>query len=267
MRTVFAAMVATLLSTSTLLAETVIMQSTTSTQNSGLLDAILPEFTRETGIGVHVVAVGTGQALKNARNGDGDIVLVHARELEDQFVAEGWGIERRDVMYNDFVIVGPDADPAHVQTARDAATAFQMIRDAQAVFVSRGDSSGTHFKEVNLWQSAGVDPLPNSGSWYLETGSGMGATLNVSVETDGYALTDRGTWISFGNKSDHRILFEGDVTLFNPYGIILVNPDRHPHVAAAGARALSDWLTSDAGQAAIAAYRVSGQQLFFPNAD
>lgn len=246
--------------------DAVILQSTTSTQNSGLLDDILAKFKAASGIEVRVVGVGTGQALKNSANGDGDVVLVHARQLEDQFIADGWGVDRRDVMYNDFVIVGPPEDPAAVSGAQNASEAFARIRDAGQSFVSRGDGSGTHFKEMALWESGGIDPVPSSGTWYLETGTGMGATLNIAIESNAYTLTDRGTWISFGNKQTHALLFQGDPALFNPYGIMLVNPARHPHVNAEDGRALIDWLTSDAGQAAIAAYKVSGQQLFFPNA-
>ena len=246
--------------------ERIILQSTTSTQNSGLFDAILPQFEEATDYDVQVVAVGTGQALKNAQNGDGDVVLVHARALEDAFVAQGWGIDRRDVMYNDFIIVGPDADPAGVAGLTGAAEAFAAIAALPAPFASRGDGSGTHVKEREIWDAAGIDPTPASGTWYRETGSGMGATLNAAVEMKAYALTDRGTWISFGNRRDHVILGEGDPVLFNPYGIIAVNPERHPHVNHEGAMALIEWITGDEGQAAIAAYRLGGEQLFFPSA-
>ncbi len=244
----------------------VILQSTTSTQNSGLLDEILPRFTEETGIAVRVVAVGTGQALRNARNGDGDLVLVHARAQEDAFVAEGYGVDRRDVMYNDFVIVGPAADPAEIEAVDEAAQALARIAESRTEFASRGDDSGTHAKERSLWAAAGIDPTGASGKWYLETGSGMGATLNTAVGKGAYTLTDRGTWISFGNKGDFRVLVEGDPALHNPYGVILVNPARHPHVKADDARRLIEWLTGPAGQAAIAAYRIDGRTLFFPNA-
>ncbi|RMH48633.1 MAG: extracellular solute-binding protein [Alphaproteobacteria bacterium] len=244
----------------------IVLQSTTSTQNSGLLDAILPIFTARTGIEVRVVAVGTGQALRNARNGDGDVVLVHARAAEDAFVAEGWGIDRRDVMYNDFVVVGPEADPAGVKGAADVLEAFRRIARARAAFASRGDDSGTHKRELALWQAAGVDIAAESGRWYLETGSGMGATLNLAAGVGAYTLTDRATWLSFGNRRGLRLLFEGDPRLFNQYGVIRVNPARHPHVNAEGAKAFVDWLTGPEGQAAIAAYRLNGVQLFFPNA-
>ncbi len=244
----------------------IVMQSTTSTQNSGLLDAILPIFEAETGYSVQVVAVGTGQALKNAANGDGDVVLVHARVLEDQFVADGWGVERHDLMYNDFVIIGPPDDPAGIAHAPSAAEALKMIAASGSRFASRGDGSGTHVRELALWVSTGINPVPSSGEWYRELGSGMGATLNAAVEMGAYALTDRGTWISFGNKRGYRVLVEGDDALFNPYGIILVNPERHPHVNAEGGRALIEWMTGPEGQAAIAGYRLGGQQLFFPAA-
>ncbi len=243
-----------------------ILQSTTSTQNSGLFDAILPKFAEKTGIEVRVVAVGTGQALKNARNGDGDVVLVHARAREDEFVASGHGTERRDVMFNDFVIVGPAADPAAVRGSTDAAAALARIAGSGAFFASRGDDSGTHTKERSLWKTAGIDPSGASGTWYRETGAGMGATLNTAVAMQAYTLTDRGTWISFRNQSDFAVLVEGDPRLHNPYGVMLVSPERHPHVKAAEARTFIDWLTGPEGQAAIGAFRLDGQRLFFPNA-
>ena len=246
--------------------EPVILQSTTSTQNSGLFDAILPIFEDETGIDVRVVAVGTGQALKNARNGDADVVMVHARTLEEEFVAQGWGIERHDLMYNDFVIVGPAGDPAGIAGLANATTAFSQIADAGALFASRGDSSGTHIKELALWGATGIDTTAASGGWYRETGAGMGTTLNIAVELQAYALTDRGTWLSFGNRRDHIVLVEGDARLFNQYGLILVNPARHNHVASDEGQSLIDWLLGPDGQAAIAAYWIDGQQLFFPNA-
>ncbi len=243
----------------------IIVQSTTSTQNSGLYEAILPEFEAATGIEARVVAVGTGQAIKNAANCDGDVLLVHAKEAEEAFVASGAGLWRRDLMYNDFVIVGPEADPAGVAAAEDAGAALSRIAGAGAVFASRGDDSGTHKKEMALWAAAGVEPTKDSGGWYRETGSGMGATLNVAVGMGGYALTDRATWIAFGAKGGHRILAEGDPALFNQYGIIPVNPARCPNVKPEG-MAFVDWMLSPAGQAAIAAFRLDGLQLFFPNA-
>lgn len=244
----------------------IIVQSTTSTENSGLLADILPKFTAKTGIEVRVVAVGTGQALKNARNGDGDVLLVHARPDEEQFVAEGWGVERKDVMYNDFVIVGPRVDPAGITKVETAPEAFARIAATKAPFVSRGDDSGTHKAEMALWRKAGVDAVAASGSWYREAGAGMGSTLNTATGMGAYALTDRATWASFRNKGDSRILFEGDPVLFNPYGVILVNPERHPRVKAKEGEAFIDWLTSREGQEAIAGFRVEGQQLFYPTA-
>jgi tungstate transport system substrate-binding protein len=244
----------------------IVLQSTTSTANSGLYDAILPQFNAKTGIRVNVVAVGTGQAIKNARNGDGDVLLVHAKAAEEQFVADGYGVERFDVMYNDFVIVGPPSDPAGIIGYTNAAAALAKIAAARATFASRGDNSGTHKKEVGLWKVAGVDPTGASGLWYRETGSGMGATLNAATGMDAYALTDRGTWISFKNKRDFVIAVEGDKDLFNQYGVILVNPAVHSHVKAREGQAFIDWILGDEGQAAIADYQLGGQQLFFPNA-
>jgi tungstate transport system substrate-binding protein len=244
----------------------IIVQSTTSTQNSGLFEHILPKFTEKTGVEVRVVAVGTGQALKNARNGDGDVVLVHSKPDEEKFVAEGWGVKRHDVMYNDFVIVGPNADPARVAGLKDADQALEKIAEAKAPFASRGDNSGTHKAELRLWAKTGVDPRQSSGDWYLETGSGMGATLNTAVGKHAYTLTDRGTWLSFANKDDFEVLVQGDPKLFNQYGVILVNPQKHPRVKADKGQAFVDWLTSSEGQRAIASYKINGQQLFFPNA-
>lgn len=244
----------------------IIVQSTTSTQNSGLFDHILPKFTEKTGIDVRVVAVGTGQALKNGRNGDGDVVLVHSKPDEEKFVAEGWGVKRHDVMYNDFVLVGPASDPAGVAGLKDADQVLAKIAEAEAPFASRGDDSGTHKAERDLWGQAGVDPTKGSGDWYLETGSGMGATLNTAVGKHAYTLADRGTWLSFANKDDFEVLVEGDPKLFNQYGVILVNPTKHPRVKAEKGQAFVDWLTSGEGQKAIASYKIDGQQLFFPNA-
>ncbi|MEM7378335.1 MAG: substrate-binding domain-containing protein [Pseudomonadota bacterium] len=243
-----------------------LLQSTTSTQNSGLYDAILPAYRRATGDRVRVVAVGTGQAIRNAERCDADVLLVHAREAELAFVAAGYGASRTDVMYNDFVIVGPSENPAGLRPDATAPEALGAIYAARAPFASRGDDSGTHKKEQALWALAGTDPAEHSGAWYLETGTGMGATLNIAVESNAYALTDRATWIRFGNKLDHRILFENDTALFNQYGIIAIHPDHCPDIDHAGAARFIDWLTGNAGQAAIAAYQVDGQQLFFPNA-
>jgi tungstate transport system substrate-binding protein len=244
----------------------IIVQSTTSTENSGLFDHILPQFRKRTGIEARVVAVGTGQALKNAQNCDGDVLLVHARPDEEKFVEAGYGVERQDVMYNDFVIVGPASDPAEVGGMSDAAAALRQIAEAKAPFAARADDSGTHKKEQSLWQKAGVDPGAASGEWYRETGSGMGPTLNAAAGMDAYALTDRGTWISFENQGDIEVLVEGDEALFNPYGVIRVSPERCPNVKTEPARQFVDWITGPEGQQAIAEYEIDGQQLFFPNA-
>lgn len=244
----------------------IIVQSTTSTQNSGLFEHILPLFTKKTGIEVRVVAVGTGQALKNAENGDGDVVLVHSQPDEEKFVADGWGVKRYPVMYNDFIIVGPAADPAKIAGLKQAPEALKKIAEAKAPFASRADDLGTHKAELKLWGEVGVDPKASSGTWYLETGSGMGATLNTAVGKQAYALTDRGTWLAFANKDDFKVLVEGDDKLFNQYGVILVNPTRHPNVKVKEGQAFIDWLVSSEGQAAIASYKIDGQQLFFPNA-
>lgn len=244
----------------------IIVQSTTSTKNSGLFDHILPVFQQGSGIQVRVVAVGTGQAIRNAANGDGDVLFVHAKAAEDAFVADGHGVERFDVMYNDFVIVGPSADPAGVRGHKDVVAALTRIADTKAVFASRGDDSGTHKAERRLWAPTGIDVSKASGTWYRETGAGMGATLNTGVNMDAYMLTDRATWIAFGNKSQHQVLVEGDPRLFNQYGIILVNKARHERVKAAMGQRFIDWLLSREGQAAIASHKIAGQQLFFPNA-
>ena len=244
----------------------IIVQSTTSTQNSGLYDHILPMFTGKTGIEVRVVAVGTGQAIRNAANGDGDVLLVHSRFAEEKFVADGYGVARHDVMYNDFVIVGPPSDPAGVARMTDAVAALVKIAGAESAFASRGDDSGTHKAELGLWQEAGIDVAAASGGWYRETGSGMGTTLNTGIGMGAYVMTDRATWISFGNKGAHRIVVEGDPRLFNQYGIILVNPERHPNVKAELGQQLVDWVLSGEGQIAIGSFKVDGQQLFFPNA-
>ncbi|WP_170421608.1 substrate-binding domain-containing protein [Ruegeria arenilitoris] len=244
----------------------IVVQSTTSTQNSGLLDHILPWFEAETGIDVRVVAVGTGQAIRNAINGDGDVLLVHSKADEEQFVADGWGVERFDVMYNDFVLVGPKSDPAKVKGGSDIVAALAAVCQAKAPFASRGDDSGTHKAELRHWDVAGVDPADASGTWYRETGSGMGATLNVASGMDAYALTDRATWESFGNRGNLEVLVEGDPRLFNQYGVILVNPEKHPRVRASAGQRFIDWLIGPDGQAAIEAFQPNGQQLFFPNA-
>lgn len=236
--------------------------STTSTEQSGLFGHILPIFQEKTGIEVRVIAQGTGQALETGRRGDVDVVFVHARELEEQFVSEDYGVERFEVMYNDFVLVGPDEDPAGVAQTESAADAMAAIANAEALFASRGDDSGTHVAEMKLWEAAGVEP---AGAWYRETGSGMGPTLNTASQLNAYALTDRGTWLSFMNPGELEILFEGDNVLFNPYGVILVNPDKHPHVKAEQGQAFIDWLISDEGQQAIGSFQIRGERLFFPN--
>jgi len=240
--------------------------STTSTEQSGLFGYILPAFKKDTGIDVRVVALGTGQALDMARRGDADIAFVHDRPAEDKFVAEGAGINRKDVMYNDFVIIGPKSDPAKVAGGKDAAAALKKIADAKAPFVSRGDKSGTHAAELRLWKSAGVDLDAAKGPWYRDTGSGMGPALNTASSIGGYIVSDRGTWLSFKNKGDLTIVVEGDRVLFNPYGVMLVNPAKHPHVKQADAQRFIDWLVSPAGQKSIADYKIDGQQLFFPSA-
>ena len=247
-------------------ADGILVQSTTSTANSGLYDHLLPIFTQATGIEVRVVAVGTGQAIRNARNCDGDVLLVHAKPAELSFVADGWGVSRTDLMYNDFVIVGPEADPAGVADMTAVVPALEQIAGAGALFASRGDDSGTHKKERALWAATSVDPALASGTWYRETGSGMGATLNAGIGMGAYVMTDRATWISFGNKQDYVIHVQGDAALFNQYGVIPINPEVCPTVHAEPAQTFVDWLVSASGQAAIAAYVVDGQQLFFPNA-
>jgi len=244
----------------------ILVQSTTSTQNSGLYDYIIPQFTAATGTEVRIVAVGTGQAIKNARNCDGDVLLVHAKAAEEDFVAEGYGVARHDLMYNDFVLLGPEGDPAGIAGGGDVEPALAGIAEAQALFASRGDDSGTHKKEMALWRAAGIDPTEASGAWYRETGSGMGATLNAAVGMGAYTLSDRASWIAFANKGDFRIAVEGDPALFNQYGVILVNPDHCPSVKAELGQAFIDWLLSDEGQSAIASYRLEGEQLFTPNA-
>jgi len=240
--------------------------STTSTDNSGLFRYLLPLFQQDTGIEVRVVAVGTGQAITLAQRGDADVLFVHHQASEEQFVAEGFGVKRFDVMYNDFVVVGPRTDPAGVHGMTDVVTALAQIAAKRAIFVSRGDDSGTHKLELSLWQAASVDVVAASGSWYREAGAGMGATLNTASGLEAYSLTDRGTWISFKNRGNLTILVEGDRRLFNQYGVILVNPAKHPHVKVLDGQTFLDWLLSEKGQQAIAAFRIEGQQAFFPNA-
>lgn len=241
--------------------------STTSTEQSGLFRHLLPLFEKKTGIQVRVVALGTGQSLDMGRRGDADVVFVHAKALEEKFVAGGYGVRRFEVMYNDFVLVGPKSDPAKVGSTKDIVAALQKIKAAQAPFASRGDKSGTHFAELQLWKAAGVDIAKERGAWYRDTGSGMGPTLNTAAGMNAYALTDRGTWLSFKNRGDLVISVEGDKRLFNQYGVILVNPAKHPHVKKELGQAFIDWILSPEGQKAIAAHKVNGEQLFFPNAE
>jgi len=240
--------------------------STTSTEQSGLFKHLLPVFERKTGIQVHVVAVGTGQALDIGRRGDADVVLVHAKPLEEKFMAEGQGVKRYDVMYNDFVLIGPKADSAHVAGTKDVATAFRKIKEASAPFVSRGDRSGTHFAELEIWKLGGIDIAKEKGPWYRDTGQGMGPALNTAAGMSAYILADRGTWLSFKNRGDLAIVVEGDRRLYNQYGVMLVNPARHPNVKKETGQAFVDWLVSAEGQKAIANYKINGERLFFPNA-
>jgi len=244
----------------------IIVQSTTSTANSGLYDHLLPIFKDVSDVTANVVAVGTGQAIRNAQNCDGDVLLVHAKAAEESFVEAGYGIERFDLMYNDFVIVGPPSNPAGIDGGEEVLVALKKIAETRSLFASRSDDSGTHKKEMALWLDAGIDPTGASGDWYRETGSGMGATLNTGVGMEAYVLTDRATWISFGNKADFKIMVEGDEALFNQYGVIMVNPERCANVKTESAKAFIDWLRSSEGQNAIQTYRIDDQQLFFPNA-
>jgi tungstate transport system substrate-binding protein len=243
-----------------------LLQSTTSTANSGFYDYLLPMFEDHSGIKVNVVAVGTGQAIRNARNCDADVLLVHAKSAEEEFVNDGYGVQRFDLMYNDFVIVGSTSDPASIKHSSDVIEALQAIASSGSLFGSRGDNSGTHKKELALWAAAGIDITDGNIDWYRSTGSGMGATLNTSVGLSAYTLTDRASWISFKNKSDFGIVVEGDAALFNQYGVILVNPEKCPAVNAVGGQTFIDWLLSAETQQAIANYTMHDQQLFFPNA-
>jgi tungstate transport system substrate-binding protein len=240
--------------------------STTSTEQSGLFTHLLPRFEQKTGIKVHVVAVGTGQALDIARRGDADVVFVHARSAEEKFLAEGHGVKRYPVMYNDFVLVGPKSDPAKIGGSRDILEALKKLEAARAPFVSRGDNSGTHLAELDLWKAAGIDIDTAKGPWYRDTGQGMGPALNTASSMNAYILTDRGTWLSFKNRGDLTILVEGDKRLFNQYGVMLVNPDKHPSVKKELGQMFVDWVISPEGQQTIADYKINGEQLFFPNA-
>ena len=241
--------------------------STTSTEQSGLFKHILPKFEKKTGIEVRVVALGTGQALDLARRGDADVVFVHAKAAEEKFVADGHGVRRVPVMYNDFVVIGPKADRARIAGSTDILEALRRIRSSAAPFVSRGDRSGTHLAEVELWKMAGVDIAKVEGRWYRETGQGMGPALNTAAAMGAYVLADRATWLAFRNRGELAIFVAGDKRLFNQYGVILVNPDKHPHVKRAAGQAFIDWIVSAEGQKAISEYRIGGKQLFFPNAN
>ena len=244
----------------------IIIASTTSTENSGLLAWLLPVFQQDSGVQAKVVAVGTGQAIRLARNGDADVVLVHHRPSEESLVADGVGIERVAVMHNDFVLVGPSQDPANIGNLDDVVKAMGRISAGAQLFASRGDNSGTHEKELELWRAAGINPVSPDGGWYRETGSGQGATLNIASGIDAYALSDRATWMKFGNKGDLKVLIEGDARLHNPYSVILINPAKYPHVNVAGGQAFVDWLVSEKGQQLIGEFTIDGRQVFFPDA-
>jgi tungstate transport system substrate-binding protein len=247
--------------------KSIVVASTTSTQDSGLFSHILPLFKAKTGIDVKVVAQGTGQALDTGRRGDADVLFVHAKAQEDKFVADGFGVKRYPVMYNDFVLIGPKSDPAGIKGMSDVAEALKAIKSKGAPFISRGDRSGTHIAELDLWKAAGIDIGKEKGPWYKEIGQGMGAALNTASAANAYVLADRGTWLSFKNRGDLDILVAGDKRLFNQYGVMLVNPEKHPHVKKALGQAFIDWLVSPEGQKAMADYKINGQELFFPNAN
>jgi len=248
--------------------KSIVVSSTTSTTDSGLFNHLLPLFKKKTGIDVKVVSQGTGQALDTGRRGDSDVVFVHARPLEEKFVAEGFGVKRFPVMYNDFILIGPKSDPAGVKASKDIVGALKAIKGKSAPFISRGDKSGTHVAELNLWKQAGVDVAgADKGDWYRAIGQGMGAALNTASAANAYVLADRGTWLNFKNRGDLEIVVEGDNKLFNQYGVILVNPEKHANVKKAEGQAFIDWLISPEGQKAIADYKINGQQLFFPNAN
>ena len=244
----------------------IVVASTTSTENSGLYNFLLPHFNKQTGIEVRIVAVGTGQALHIAQNGDADVLLVHHRPSEDQFISQGYGVTRYDLMYNDYILVGPRDDPASVLSAANVIGAVQRIARNKILFVSRGDDSGTHKKELELWKQSGIDTTSVGAHWYQETGRGMGGTLNMASALDAYTLTDRATWLKFGNKGRLDILFQSDPPLYNPYGIILVNPVKHPHIKTRDGQTFINWMLSETGQKLIGSYRILGQQAFFPTA-
>ena len=246
--------------------KSIVVSSTTSTTDSGLFNHILPLFKKKTGIDVKVVSQGTGQALDTGRRGDSDVVFVHTKAQEEKFVADGFGVKRFPVMYNDFVLIGPKSDPAKVKGGKDITAALKAIQGKSAPFISRGDKSGTHSAELRLWKAAGIDIAKDKGDWYKEIGQGMGAALNTASAANGYVLSDRATWINFKNRGDLEIVVEGDQRLFNQYGVMLVTPEKHKHVKKAEGQAFIDWLISPEGQKAIADYKINGQQLFFPNA-
>jgi tungstate transport system substrate-binding protein len=261
------AALASIVATSPLAAQEkyITVASTTSTQSSGLFEHLLPKFEKETGIKVRVIAVGTGQALDMGRRGDADVVFVHDKTAEEKFVAQGYGVGRKEVMYNDFVIIGPKTDPAKITGGNDVLAALKKIKATQAPFVSRADKSGTHAAELRYWKAAGIDIGKDKGPWYKETGSGMGAALNTASGLNGYIFSDRGTWLNFKNRGDLGILVEGDKRLFNQYGIMLVNPAKHAHVKKTYGELFVNWVASPVGQRAIADYKINGEQLFFPN--
>ncbi|HEY0338001.1 MAG TPA: extracellular solute-binding protein [Burkholderiales bacterium] len=271
LRTQFIAIVLTLLacsiSSSAMGQRFITVASTTSTEQSGLFNHLLPLFEKKTGIHVRVLALGTGQALDLARRGDADVVFVHAKSAEEKFLGEGHALKRFPVMYNDFVLIGPKADPAHIAGSRDTLAALRKIKDSRSPFVSRGDRSGTHIAELDLWKLAGVDIAQEKGPWYRDTGQGMGPALNTAAAMGAYILADRGTWLAFKNRDDLTILVQGDKRLFNQYGAMLVNPAKHPTVKRVDGQAFIDWLVSPEGQKAIADYKIGGEQLFYPNAN
>ena len=265
-RSVALALGTLLLSSAAAEPEFLTIASTTSTEHSGLYDYLLPIYKNRAGVRFRVVAVGTGQAIRNAMRGDADLLIVHHRESEERFVAEGYGLQRDDLMYNQFVLVGPRKDPAQVAQAQDIADALQRIAHSGARFISRGDDSGTHKRELELWSHAGIPVRPASGSWYWEAGVGMGPTLNTATARGAYVLSDGATWAAFGNRQNLTVLYQSDPLLHNPYGIIVINPQRHPHVKRALAEAFTTWLLSSEGQQAIAEFKINGEQVFFPNA-
>ena len=256
-----------IISTAAAQARFITVASTTSTEQSGLFKNLLPAYEKKTGVQVRVVALGTGQALDMARRGDADVVFVHAKSAEEKFIAEGHGVKRQPVMYNDFVLIGPKSDPAKISGGKDILEALRKVKAAAVPFVSRGDRSGTHMAELDLWKQSGIDIAADKGPWYRDTGQGMGPALNTASSMNGYILTDRGTWISFKNRGDLAILVEGDKRLFNQYGVILVNPEKHKHVKKELGQAFIDWVVSPEGQKTIADYKIDGEQLFFPNAN